>query len=42
MLSCQAKLFLPFILQVAPSPSRAQIAKVVASATKMFLAAYRR
>lgn len=41
MLSCQAGLFLPFILQVTPSPSRAQIAEVVASATKMFLAAYR-
>lgn len=41
MLTCQATLFLPFILQAAPPPSRAQIAKVVASATKMFLAAYR-
>jgi AcrR family transcriptional regulator len=42
MLTCQATLFLPFILQVTPPPSRAQIAKVVASATRMFLAAYRR
>lgn len=41
MLTCQAQLFLPFILQVTPPPSRAQIAKVVASATRMFLAAYR-
>lgn len=41
MLTCQATLFLPFILQVTPPPSRAQIAKVVASATRMFLAAYR-
>jgi AcrR family transcriptional regulator len=42
MLTCQASLFLPFILQAAPAPSRAQIATVVESATKMFLAAYRR
>jgi AcrR family transcriptional regulator len=42
MLACQASLFLPFILQAAPAPSIAQIAKVVDSATKMFLAAYRR
>lgn len=42
MLSCQASLFLPFILQAAPAPSRAQIQRVVDSATKMFLAAYRR
>jgi AcrR family transcriptional regulator len=42
MLACQASLFLPFILQAAPAPSTAQIAKVVDSATKMFLAAYRR
>ena len=41
MLTCQASLFLPFIMQAAPSPSRAQIAEVVASATRMFLAAYR-
>jgi AcrR family transcriptional regulator len=42
MLACQASLFLPFILQAAPAPSRAEISKVVDSATKMFLAAYRR
>jgi AcrR family transcriptional regulator len=41
MLTCQASLFLPFILQAAPPPSREQIAKVVASATRMFLSAYR-
>jgi len=42
MLACQASLFLPFILQAAPAPSRTEIAKVVDSATKMFLAAYQR
>lgn len=41
MLTCQAGLFLPFIMQAAPSPSTKQIADVVASATTMFLAAYR-
>src|SRR5215467_147715 len=38
--TCQASLFLPFILQVTPPPSRAQIEKSVRSATRMFLAAY--
>ncbi|ACI92361.1 transcriptional regulator, TetR family [Afipia carboxidovorans OM5] len=42
MLSCQATLFLPFIFQVTPAPSSERIADVVASATRMFLAAYRR
>jgi AcrR family transcriptional regulator len=42
MLSCQATLFLPFIFQVTPAPSNERIADVVASATRMFLAAYRR
>jgi hypothetical protein len=41
MLACQATTFLPFLLQAAPAPSPAQIAKVVDSATKMFVAAYR-
>lgn len=41
MLACQATLFLPFIFQVRPPPSSEQIAKVVDSATRMFLAAYR-
>jgi AcrR family transcriptional regulator len=42
MLACQASLFLPFIMQVAPPPARAQIETSVRSATRMFLAAYRR
>lgn len=41
MLACQATLFLPFIFQVRPAPSSEQIAAVVESATRMFLAAYR-
>jgi AcrR family transcriptional regulator len=40
MMCCQASLFMPFIFQAAPAPSPEQIAKVVDSATKMFLAAY--
>jgi AcrR family transcriptional regulator len=40
MLTCQASLFLPFILQAAPAPSAERIAEVVESATRMFLAAY--
>ena len=40
MQTCQASLFLPFILQVTPPPSREQIEKSVRSATRMFLAAY--
>jgi AcrR family transcriptional regulator len=40
MMCCQASLFLPFIFQAAPAPSPEQIAKVVDSATRMFLAAY--
>jgi AcrR family transcriptional regulator len=39
---CQASLFMPFIFQVAPAPSPERIAEVVASATRMFLAAYQR
>lgn len=42
MLSCQASLFLPFIFQVTPAPSNERIAEVVASGTRVFLAAYRR
>jgi AcrR family transcriptional regulator len=38
---CQASLFLPFIFQAAPPPSPERMAKVVESATRMFLAAYR-
>jgi AcrR family transcriptional regulator len=40
MQMCQATLFQPFIFQVTPTPSAARIARVVESATQMFLAAY--
>lgn len=40
MLSCQALLFLPFIFQAAPPPSRERMLQVVDSAVRMFLAAY--
>jgi AcrR family transcriptional regulator len=40
MQMCQASLFLQFIFQAAPPPSAERIAEVVASATRMFLAAY--
>jgi len=40
MQMCQASLFMPFIFQAAPAPSAERIAEVVASATRMFLAAY--
>jgi hypothetical protein len=33
---------MPFIFQVAPAPSPARIRQVIASATRMFLAAYQR
>lgn len=39
---CQATMFQPFIFQYAPAPSKEQIAKVVDSATRMFLAAYQK
>jgi AcrR family transcriptional regulator len=39
-LLCQASLFLPFIFQAAPSPSPERTREVVASAVRMFLAAY--
>ena len=39
--TCHASLFLPFLFQDAPAPSAERIAKVVESATRMFLAAYR-
>ncbi|UGV25744.1 TetR/AcrR family transcriptional regulator [Rhodopseudomonas boonkerdii] len=41
MMSCQATLFQPFIFQAKPSPTNAEIDKVVNSAVRMFLAAYR-
>lgn len=37
---CQASLFQPFIFQAAPAPTQERIEQVVASATRMFLAAY--
>src|SRR3954470_8985579 len=42
MQMCQATLFQPFIFQAAPAPSTERIAHVVGSATRIFLAAYRR
>lgn len=42
MMCCQSSLFMPFIFQAAPAPSPEQIATVVSSAVRMFLAAYRR
>ena len=41
MMSCQATLFQPFIFQAKPTPSTADVDKVVDSAVRMFLAAYR-
>jgi len=41
MQMCQATLFLPFIFQAAPTPSEERIAKVIDSASRMFLSAYR-
>jgi len=41
-LMCQATLFLPFIFQGAPPPSPDQVRSVVASAVRMFFAAYGR
>jgi hypothetical protein len=38
----QASLFMPFIFQMAPAPSPERIEQVIASATRMFLAAYRK
>ena len=40
MQMCQATLFQPFIFQAAPAPTPEQIARVVDSAIRMFLAAY--
>jgi len=40
MQMCQATLFQPFIFQAAPTPSAERIEEVIASATRMFLAAY--
>jgi AcrR family transcriptional regulator len=41
MMSCQATLFQPFIFQAKPTPTREEIDKVIDSAVRMFLAAYR-
>jgi AcrR family transcriptional regulator len=41
MQTCQASLFQPFIFQAAPAPSQNDIVRVVASATRLFLAGYR-
>src|ERR1700758_4464575 len=41
MQMCQATLFQAFIFQAKPSPPPDQIAKVVASATRVFFASYR-
>lgn len=38
---CKASLFLPYVFQAEPAPSPERIGKVVDSATRMFLAAYR-
>ncbi len=40
MLSCQATLFLPFVFQAKPAPSRERMAEVVQSAIRMFRATY--
>ena len=40
METCKATLFLPYIFQAAPAPSSADIARVVDSAVRMFVAAY--
>jgi AcrR family transcriptional regulator len=37
---CQATLFQPYVFQAKPAPNAAQIATVVESATRMFLARY--
>jgi len=39
---CKASLFLPFVFQAAPAPSEQRMTEVVDSATRMFLAAYRK
>jgi AcrR family transcriptional regulator len=42
MLMCQASLFLPFVFQAAPPPSRERLNEVVESATRVFLAAHQK
>jgi AcrR family transcriptional regulator len=41
MQMCQATLFLPFVFQAEPAPSAERIARVVDSATRLFLQTYR-
>ena len=41
MQMCQATLFLPFVFQAEPAPSAERIARVVDSATRVFLQTYR-
>jgi len=40
MQMCQATLFLPFVFQAEPAPSAERIARVVDSATRLFLQTY--
>jgi len=41
MMMCQATLFQPYVFQAKPAPTKEQIATVVDSATRLFLAGYR-
>lgn len=41
MRMCQATLFEPYVFQARPTPTKGQIAKVVDSAARLFLAGYR-
>lgn len=41
MMMCQATLFQPYVFQAKPAPSPQQIARVVDSATRIFLSAYK-
>jgi AcrR family transcriptional regulator len=41
MQMCQATLFLPFVFQAEPAPSAERIARVVDSATRIFLTTYK-
>lgn len=41
MMMCQATLFQPYVFQVKPAPTKKEIATVVDSATRVFLAGYR-
>ena len=41
MMMCQATLFQPYVFQAKPAPTPQQIARVVDSATRIFLSAYK-